>query len=420
MLDQSPVTNHQSPDRGFHVGRNLRLFYAFGLAREFTPMLAIWVIYLTDYRNLSLAQVGVMEGLFWGVKLALEVPSGAFADRFGRRATFLTGIAFEGVGTLIFAFAGDFNLLVLSYVVWSAGLAFRSGNDEAYLYDALAAGDRGAEYSDRIGLYWALGTVTLLAGGLIGGVLAEVTTLQVGILAALVPFALAVPLLLMMQEPPRRPHISKLTLAGTLHEGVREVWRNPHLRSIVFLQVALSGTYPAFFLLSQPFLDEHGVSLALFGVLAIPVHLAQTGGGVLSGRITRRVGLPATLGAAIACTAGGLALLAVVDHVVAFAGLALAMGAVSIARPAIGSYINDRTESHVRATVLSVGPMGTSIMMGMVSIGAGSIAAVSLRLGFGTMALAVLLAAGASYAAWLAANKTVGSAQRQIVKTADV
>ncbi|HEY8171800.1 MAG TPA: MFS transporter, partial [Dehalococcoidia bacterium] len=158
------------PD-GFHLRRNLRLLYVFGLVREFTPMLAIWVVYLTDFRHLTLTQVGIMEGLFWGVKLSLEIPSGAFADHFGRRSTFIAGIGLEALGTAIFAFAGDFTLLAASYVLWSAGLAFRSGNDEAYLYDALAAGERENEYSDRIGVYWALSTVALLAGGLIGGVL---------------------------------------------------------------------------------------------------------------------------------------------------------------------------------------------------------------------------------------------------------
>ena len=79
--------------RVFDVPRNLRLVYALGLAREFTPMLAVWVVYLTDFRDLSLTQVAVMEGLFWGVKLLMEIPSGAVGDRFGRRTTFIEGWA---------------------------------------------------------------------------------------------------------------------------------------------------------------------------------------------------------------------------------------------------------------------------------------------------------------------------------------
>ena len=390
----------------FHLQRNLRLFYVLAVARDFTPMLAIWVVYLTDFRDLSLAQVGAMEGLFWAVKLGLEIPSGAFADHFGRRATFVTGIAMEAVGTAIFAFAGDFLLLAVSYVIWSGGLAFRSGNDEAYLYDALSSGGRESEYTDRIGVYWALNTGAFLAGGLIGGVLAQVTTLQVAVLAALVPFALSVPVLALIEEPPRVRRTTRLGLVATLRGGLATVWRSRELRSILLLQVALTGVAPAFFLLSQPFLDAHGVPLALFGVLAVPVYLARTGAGLVSGRFTRRFGLQVTLGLAVGGAVAGLALLAAVDHVAAFAGLGIAMASVWIALPSIGAYVNERTDSDVRATVLSVAPMGTSIMMATMSTAAGTVASGSLQVAFGMMALVILVFAGASMLAWLNAHRT--------------
>ena len=391
----------------FRALRNVRLLYVFGIARDFTPMLAIWVVYLTDYRDLSLAQVGFMEGLFWAVKLALEIPSGAFADHFGRRTTFLTALALEATGTLIFAFAGGFAVLALSYVIWSAGLAARSGNEEAYLYDALAAGERQNEYSDRLGVYMALSTIALLAGGLVGGLLAEVAGLQVAVLAALVPFALALPLALAMQEPPRQARHRDVTLVATVRSGLRTVWRSDELRSITLLQVSLAGVWPAFVLLGQPFLAAHDVPLALFGALVIPVQLARIGGGLGSGRITRRFGLQATLTAAVIGAASGLAIVALVDHVIAFAGVALAMASMAMALPAIGAYVNERTESHVRATVLSIAPMGTGVIMGVMSMAAGAIAARSLQLSFAAMSVAILLFAGANLLAWVAVQGTL-------------
>jgi len=391
--------------RAFRTLRNIRLLYAFGVAREFTPMLAVWVVYLTDYRDLTLAQVGFMEGIFWAVKLSLEVPSGAFADRFGRKATFITSLGLESLGTLLFAFAGNFALLTVSYVIWSAGLAARSGNDEAYLYDTLSAGERQNEYSDRLGVYMALGTVSLLAGGVVGGILAQVVDLRFAVLAALVPFMLALPLALAMEEPPRRAASRDLTLLGTLLGGVGTVWRSEELRSMLLLQVGLAAVWPAYVLLGQPFLSAHNVSLALFGVLTIPIQLARVAGGLASGRLTRRVGLPATLSMAVSGAVVGLTTLAVVDHVVAFAGLALAMASVALALPAIGAYVNERTDSQVRATVLSVAPMGTSLMMGSVSMLSGAIAAESLRLGFGAIAVIVVLLAGGNLLGWLRVHR---------------
>ena len=79
----------------------------------------------------------------YGQNESLQLPAGEYR---------ITGIGLEAMGTLVFAFAGDFTLLVVSYVIWSGGLAFRSGNDEAFLYDTLASGEREHEYSNRVGM----------------------------------------------------------------------------------------------------------------------------------------------------------------------------------------------------------------------------------------------------------------------------
>jgi MFS family permease len=301
-------------------------------------------------------------------------------------------------------------------VIWSSGLAFRSGNGEAFLYDTLSADDRDHEYSDRMGVYLALGTVSLLAGGVLGGVLAAVTTLQIAILAALVPLLFAMPVMFLMDEPPQRHVRIEMSLLGTLRTGVSTVWHDRPLRSIVLLQIGLQAVSPAFFLLSQPFLDQHGVSLALFGVVAIPIHLARIGAGLYSGRLTRRIGLPSVLALCIACAVAGLLCLATVDSVWAVGGLAVAMAAVGISMPAIGAYINERTESQVRATVLSVAPLGISLVMGAMSATAGTLASTSLRLSFGAMAVAILLFAGANYLSWLAANGRMRSTETRVVE----
>jgi hypothetical protein len=86
--------------------------------------------------------------------------------------------------------------------------------------------------------------------------------------------------------------------------------------------------------------------------------------------------------------------------------------------PAIGAYVNERTDSTIRATVLSVAPMGTSVMMALMSMGAGTIAAQSLRLGFGAMAVGILIFAGANLLAWLAVHTPPPPAEIEVPETA--
>ncbi len=390
----------------FNVPRNLRLLNVFSFLTEFNPVIAIWVVYLTDFREVSLFQVGVMEGFFWAVKLLLEVPSGAFADRYGRRLCNVVGVCIEGAGILAFALAGNFWLLLFSYVLWSGGLAFRSGNNEAYLYDTLAVDDRQAEYGDRIGLFRALGILAFSISGVIGGVIAATVNLQVGVLSGVTGYVLAGCVLAMMQEPPRatvtgKPH----SYAETFRTAMSALRADPALRWMIALEISLMATFPAHFMLAQPFLGEHEVSLALYGVFEVPVRLLGAGALVMAGRWMRYAGMSRGLLTSIALAVTGLLVLAGVDHLSAFVGFGIVQLGTGLAFPAISAYINDRTESRVRATILSVAPLGSSLVYVAVAPMAGMAGDASLRFAFALTAALIGVACGSIWFAWRRAER---------------
>lgn len=386
--------------RPFRADRNLRLMLGFTLVAQFQPHLAIWVIYLTDYRHLTLTQVGIMEAFFWGVKLIAEVPTGAFADRFGRRLTFITGTIVEGSGIFIFALAANFPLLLLSYVLWSLGFAFRSGNDSAYIYDSLAVEGREAEYAQRQGRFGAAVHIAFTLGGIAGAAFAARTSLAAATMAGVVPALLGVGVLLLMQEPPRR--------GGTTHLGYRETlrgaWRvlrdRAALRWAILFEVTIGAAAPAHFLLLQPFLARHAVPLAWYGIALAPSGFAHAAGSIASARLARRLGLRRTMLLGLVAIVAALLALAAVDAAWMLPAFWVAQFATGAVEPALGGYINDRTESAVRATVLSVAPLGFSLVVMFASPLAGITADIHLALGFAALATVVGLGAGAAFTLW--------------------
>ena len=389
----------------FRADRNLRLMLGFTLVAQFQPHLAIWVVYLTDYRDLSLPQGGIMEAFFWGVKLIAEVPTGAFADRFGRRLTFIVGTIIEGSGILIFALAGNFPLLLLSYVLWSLGFAFRSGNDGAYIYDALAAEGREAEFAQRSGRFGAAVNVAFTLGGIAGAALAAGTSLALATLAGVVPALLAVGVLLVMDEPPRHGQTTHLPYAETLRGAWRVLRERAALRWAILFDVMLVGAAsPASFLLVQPFLAHHAVPLAWFGLAYAPSGLAHAAGSIASAPLSRRLGLRRTMAAAAVVVTGGLLLVGMIDSVWMLPALWISQFATGTVSPALGGYINDRTESAVRATVLSVGPVGFSLVLMVAGPLAGIAADAHLGLGFIALALLGGVGSGVAFALWQRAD----------------
>ena len=87
-----------------NLQKQLRCVYlhAFTSTLHFTD--AVWVALLAA-RGFTLAQIGLAEGVFHGVSLLCEVPSGMAADLLGRRRTLIFGGALGVVSAATMAFA---------------------------------------------------------------------------------------------------------------------------------------------------------------------------------------------------------------------------------------------------------------------------------------------------------------------------
>lgn len=122
------------------MSRNIPLFIAFRVffnARFYYPVLGVLFLDL----GLSLEQYATLN-VIWAVTiLLLEIPSGALADVIGRRwMVILAGALMVGeMAVFAFAPAGEwlFPLLVLNRILSGAAEACASGADEALAYDSL-------------------------------------------------------------------------------------------------------------------------------------------------------------------------------------------------------------------------------------------------------------------------------------------
>ncbi len=393
------------PVQRFSATRNLRLLLTFMAVGRLQPHLAVWVIYLTDYRDLSLAQVGIMETFFQIVKVVGEVPTGAFADRFGRRLTFIVGMGIEGAGILIFGLAGNFPLLILAYVLWALGLTFWQGNENAYIYDSLAAEGREDEYPSRAGMLLATLASSSMTGSLVGAAIASQTSLAWGVLAGAVPAVPAMVVALSMQEPPRALHEQRLNYLATLRGALAALRERAAVRWAILFEVSLTAARPANAILFQPFLQRHEVPVAWFGAAIIPVAAGAILGSVSSARVLRRFGVHRTFAISFAGSLVAVGILATVDHLAALLAYPLLMASQSLAGPALGAYVNARTESAVRATVLSVAPLGISVVFSVMAAVAGVLGDEHLAWAFLALGGTLAVLGGGAYAMWLRADR---------------
>ncbi|NIM72336.1 MAG: MFS transporter, partial [Gammaproteobacteria bacterium] len=75
----------------------------------------------------------------------LEVPSGYFSDRVGRRPTLILSAAGWAGGSIIFCTTSSFAPFLLAQFLYAFGMAMKSGSDTSLLYESLRALGRGDE-----------------------------------------------------------------------------------------------------------------------------------------------------------------------------------------------------------------------------------------------------------------------------------
>jgi len=380
--------------------------YALGFLHSFQLWWPIWVIYLTDLRGFSLTQVSVLEALFWVVIVLSEVPTGAVADRFGRKTSLVLAAACTTLAVLVFGLATNYWIVLVSYVAWGFGLTFQSGADSALVFESLKAVGREHDYRRVAGVGWAIFSLGTLAGMLLGAPLATVTDLSFPIVLSAAIAFLTVIVALTLKEPELPEGEERLAYRHLVGEARRTAWRLPPVRSMLLLAAVLIGATNAAAIFAQPFLSSHDVPVALFGVAQAPVRMAGIIGALAAYRISATFGIRSTFITVPMLMVGSYALLGGWNSVYAFAGMAVITFTHSLLLPVVADYLNQRIPNNQRATILSFRQLMSSLVIASFQPGLGVIADRVALVGV-FWASAALLAAAAPVALllWLRADR---------------
>jgi MFS family permease len=389
---------------------NVRRSYLYSFLMDFSLSAPIWVLYLRDQRGFSLTQITLMEVPLFLLIVLAEVPTGAVADRFGRKVSLMLASAILTFSMLVYGLATSYAVILVSNLAWGLSFTFRSGADTALLYDSLKQIGREAEFQRITGRFWALRSAAMLGGLLAGAPIAAATSYSFAIVLSALVSTLAFPLALRMHEPIQALAHAHEPYLRTLASGVRDAWRRPQLRW-VFLYSGLIGAGAAgpLLLLQQPWLAAHGVATAELGVWQAAVQAvgigAALGAAWLLSKLGERGAYLALLLALSLCSAA-LAGFDGIGVAAAFLGVAVVCG---MHNPALAGYVNRLVESSHRATVLSVQSVAGNVAMALAWPLAGVIAdARGLQAAFGMYASGVLLLGGAALLLWSRAERAAG------------
>ncbi len=327
-------------------------FYAYHFTAQMTFLSGVWILYL-QHRGYSLAEIGLAEAAFHLAPILFEIPSGSFADLAGRRWSLATSSLLVVIANVLLWRADTLAIVMLALFLDGASYSFRSGADQAYLYDALNDDQRGT-YGRFFGRLLSAG---YLAGGLttwVGAVLSERSYWIPLILSSILAVS-GIILAIGLDEPARertqdRQH--RRTIAGHVAD-VRSVLRAEPVIAMMLAVAALFWTVLTIAgLYAQAAFADRGLGNGQVGIVigltSVAIAIGTGLGGQLGGSFARQwPWLTAATGVGVAL----IGLDAIGIAVVAYLAGQLVSG---ILETRLSVWYNDQLPSGQRATVLSV------------------------------------------------------------------
>jgi MFS family permease len=264
------------------------ILYLFGFLKSLQFFGALSVPYFLYRIGLGYGQMFLLEALFSGAMMALEIPTGVVADRWGRKASLFWGSILMGLGFLAFGFVRSLGFLAAAEIICALGMTLVSGADSALLHETAKAERGGDARSDNargeaadeakaFSRYHAACTAGLFVSFPLGSLFAGSGIMDyrralgfVFVLTAL-SFGLAAAAILGLRETSRSSARKGFIRHGI--EGCRIVIKTPKLRNFGLNYAVISALTFFMFWFYQSLLGRENVPVSWYGFVGAGYNL---------------------------------------------------------------------------------------------------------------------------------------------------
>lgn len=321
------------------------------VAKWFNLVMPIVVLFYKD-NGLNMSQIFLLKSIYSIAMVVAELPSGYLADVWGCRRTLLFGAVMGTIGIVIYSVSSDFASFVVAEVILGVGFSFVSGADSALMYDSLKAENRENEYIKFEGRITSAGNFAEALAGVTGGLMATISFRTPYYLQIFVA-AIAIPAAFFLKEPKHVQERVRLKMKEIL-AMVKLTYQQAEMRSAILVSSFTGAATLTYAWFVQPYFKEAGVPIAVYGILWTMLNLSTGVFSIFAYRIERWLGKKNTLLFIVILLSAGFILTSVE---ISLAGIAILFGFYMVrglATPVLKDYINQYTDSKVRATILSI------------------------------------------------------------------
>ena len=343
------------------------------MASDGLAWIAVFFLYMSSV--LPLDRVIQLSAVYYLSVFVLEVPSGYFSDRFGRRTTLFLAAFSMVIANVCFIIGGSFVWFAAGQFFLAAGIAMQSGTDTAFHYDSLKALGQEQEYQQREAKAEQWGLTMLAIATFSGGALGLID-LRLAYGFSLMS-AIVMAFLVWHFSEPEHSHI---TADEELYSGFLSVlsacfarFRDPVLFWIFLVMIALYTLAHIVYEFYQPYISLLDISqfnateyAPLISGIVISISMF---GGALAARVSvawhRKLGLVGLFLVAAIIQLSIVGSMALLLHSSILMLICARNFPMSLVHAPVNAVIAPRISSAQRATYLSVQGLSERIVFAM-------------------------------------------------------
>ncbi len=345
-------------------GKNARIinqYYALSFmfsAGGMSIISAIYVTYLLRH-GLNLFEVNLVNAIFYVTLFTCEIPTGAFADVFGRKASFVTACALLSLSMIVYGISSTFAGFVLAEMIGAVGSTFRSGAFQAWLVDSLKHQGYEGQFNHIFGRESVINKIGGGLGALLGSYLTYYNSSYPWYYSCLVMFVCSIIAFIVMKESYFiRVKLSWLSgfisMRDITKSSIRYGVSDKSVRFILLMKGFQIFAVQSLNMYWQPYFKENGLLEYQLGYLYNGMMIALALGSYVASRYMIKgredsviVLLHASIGLLIICS---IAVSGIWSLTILFILHEVPRGCLD---PYMDNYIHKRVPSSERATILS-------------------------------------------------------------------
>lgn len=336
---------------------NLTKFYIYELVSNLFFERAIFIIYLATC-GLSILEITVFQSMINISMMVAEVPTGALADKIGKKYSLITGNLFMIVYYILMMQSSSMVGFLIAAIFFGIGSTFISGTNEAYLYDLMPEQKSSVKCLGRLS---SIITFSLGAAMIFGGYIQE-KGWQYVFVAGTIFQILGIVMIAFLPNIIYLSNEKKTTLSTIYAQFKKDI---SLIKIIIFLGFNV-GVVSAVYILGQEILSSVDVSTNLVSILYFIDNIIAMLVFSQVEYISQKISVRKSIIIDIICMMLGFSLLLFKTPVAVSFAILLVSSTSNFLNTIFMDYFYNKIEDNIRATGGSVCNMISSLIMAIV------------------------------------------------------